>query len=147
MAEREASRIDSDCTQLSRLTVTCFPRRRIRKTLAATKFYDAPIVGVAARPGGAASAGEDTEAVESIGVKELVEVIKGHIKLPERAPDGPFMFAVDHCFPIKGQGTVLTGTVLSGSVKVGQEVELPELKLTRKVRPMKPSDETDEADF
>lgn len=28
------------------------------------------------------------------------------------------MFAVDHCFPIKGQGTVLTGTVLSGTVKV-----------------------------
>eukprot|EP00966_Prymnesium_polylepis_P055330 1279548-Prymnesium_polylepis.1 len=34
---------------------------RIRKTLESTKFHDAPIVGVAARPGGAASAGEDTE--------------------------------------------------------------------------------------
>lgn len=30
----------------------------------------------------------------------------------------PFMFSVDHCFPIKGQGTVMTGTVLSGTVQI-----------------------------
>ena len=33
---------------------------------------------------------------------------------------GPFVFAVDHCFPIKGQGTVMTGTVLQGSTKIGE---------------------------
>ncbi len=55
---------------------------------------------------------------------------------PKRTPDGKFFFAVDHCFPIKGQGTVLTGTVLNGSVKVNDVVELPELKVQKKVKSM-----------
>lgn len=37
--------------------------------------------------------------------------------------------AVDHCFSIKGQGTVMTGTVLSGSVSIGDNVEIPALKV------------------
>jgi selenocysteine-specific translation elongation factor len=42
---------------------------------------------------------------------------------PAEAPlrgrtQAPFMFSVDHCFPIKGQGTVMTGTVLSGTVQI-----------------------------
>jgi hypothetical protein len=40
------------------------------------------------------------------------------VELPARRDSGPFFFSIDHCFPIKGQGTVITGTVLSGSVKV-----------------------------
>ena len=70
------------------------------------------------------------------GVEELLNLIRGAITVPKRNPDGPLLFAIDHCFPIKGQGTVLTGTVLSGSLKVGQEMEFPELKLTRKVKSM-----------
>ena len=31
---------------------------------------------------------------------------------------GPFIYSVDHCFSVKGHGTVMTGTVLSGSVKI-----------------------------
>lgn len=42
-----------------------------------------------------------------------------------RRLDGPFAFSLDHCFAIRGQGTVMTGTVLSGRVKVGEEVEDP----------------------
>ena len=56
--------------------------------------------------------------------------------MPQRDPDGPLHFAIDHCFPIKGQGTVITGTVLSGSLAIGQEIEFPELKTTRKVKSM-----------
>uniref|UniRef100_A0A7S1PNS6 Translation elongation factor EFTu-like domain-containing protein n=1 Tax=Neobodo designis TaxID=312471 RepID=A0A7S1PNS6_NEODS len=41
---------------------------------------------------------------------------------------------VDHCFPIKGQGTVMTGTVLQGLVRVGDEVFLPDHQLTKKVK-------------
>ena len=51
-----------------------------------------------------------------------------------RSLDGSFLFSVDHCFPIRGQGTVLTGTVLRGSVALNQTVELPALKLQRKVK-------------
>ena len=38
--------------------------------------------------------------------------------IPERSCSGSFVFSVDHCFPIRGQGTVMTGTVLSGSVNL-----------------------------
>lgn len=38
--------------------------------------------------------------------------------------------AVDHCFSIKGQGTVMTGTILSGSVSLGDNVEIPALKVS-----------------
>ena len=114
---------------------------RIRKTLAATKFADAPMVAVAAKPGGElVAAGEAMDGsqggTEAIGMVELVSTIKAMIEMPDRHPDGPLHFAVDHCFPIKGQGTVLTGTVLSGSLSIGQEIELPELKQTRKVKSM-----------
>eukprot|EP00762_Andalucia_godoyi_P004513 ANDGO_05199.mRNA.1 Selenocysteine-specific elongation factor len=47
-----------------------------------------------------------------------------------------FLFAVDHCFSIKGQGSVVTGTVLFGRVKLGQSVHFPELQLDRKVKSM-----------
>ena len=38
--------------------------------------------------------------------------------VPERCSSGPLLFSVDHCFPIRGQGTVMTGTILSGAVQV-----------------------------
>jgi translation elongation factor EF-Tu-like GTPase len=38
--------------------------------------------------------------------------------LPERKGDGAFVFSVDHCFSIRGQGTVLTGTILQGAVGI-----------------------------
>lgn len=65
-----------------------------------------------------------------------MSTLKGMIEVPKRDPDGPLHFAIDHCFPIKGQGTVITGTVLSGSLAIGQEIEFPELKTTRKVKSM-----------
>lgn len=53
-----------------------------------------------------------------------------------KGTEGKFLYAVDHCFGLKGQGTVLTGTVLRGQVTVNQTVELPDLKVTRKVKSM-----------
>jgi len=112
-------------------------KARIRKTLSTTKFADAPMVAVAARPGGAETAANDEAGgADAVGVQDLIQELKSRIQLPERRPDGPMHFAIDHCFPIKGQGTVLTGTVLSGSLKIGQEIEFPELKQTRKIKSM-----------
>jgi len=48
----------------------------------------------------------------------LIEALKVYSYKPKRDPNGPFIFAVDHCFAIKGQGTVMTGTVLSGTVSI-----------------------------
>lgn len=55
---------------------------------------------------------------------------------PRKQTSAPLLFAIDHCFPIKGQGTVMTGTVLQGSVSVGDTIELPVLKLTKQVKSM-----------
>lgn len=49
---------------------------------------------------------------------ELIDTLKTNTYIPERDVQGPFIFSVDHCFSIRGQGTVMTGTALSGSVSV-----------------------------
>jgi len=50
----------------------------------------------------------------------------------QAANSGPFTMAVDHCFNVKGKGTILTGTVLSGQVKIDDQIQLPEVSLSEK---------------
>ncbi|XP_076972467.1 selenocysteine-specific elongation factor isoform X2 [Tamandua tetradactyla] len=64
------------------------------------------------------------------------ELLTSQIPIPARDPSGPFLMAVDHCFSIKGQGTVMTGTILSGSIGLGDSVEIPALKVVKKVKSM-----------
>ena len=123
---------------------------RIRNTFKTTKFKDAPIVCTAAATGGekvAALGGKagllsmatldiDLPEEKSIGIDSLVEVMLNTVKLPSRDIHAPFYFAIDHCFPIKGHGTVLTGTVLSGSVSTNQIIEMPYIQQERKVKSM-----------
>ncbi|KAG8557350.1 hypothetical protein GDO81_018422 [Engystomops pustulosus] len=66
----------------------------------------------------------------------LLMLLKSQAYLPRRDPSGPFLMAVDHCFSIRGQGTVMTGTILSGSVSLNDNVEIPALKVTKKVKSM-----------
>ncbi|XP_057562260.1 selenocysteine-specific elongation factor isoform X1 [Hippopotamus amphibius kiboko] len=106
--------------------------KKMQKTLESTKFRGAPIIPVAARPGGPDA--PETEAPQ--GIPELIEVLTSQISIPMRDPSGPFLMSVDHCFSIKGQGTVMTGTILSGSVRLGDSVEIPALKVVRKVKSM-----------
>ncbi|XP_058144862.1 selenocysteine-specific elongation factor isoform X2 [Dasypus novemcinctus] len=106
--------------------------KRMQKTLESTKFRGAPIIPVAAKPGGPEA--PDTEAPQ--GIPELIELLTAQIPVPVRDPSGPFLMAVDHCFSIRGQGTVLTGTILSGSVGLGDSVEIPALKVVKKVKSM-----------
>ena len=56
--------------------------------------------------------GEGTDEVKGEGLEGIIAEIMRLAPSQPRQPDGPFLFAVDHCFAIKGQGTVLTGTVL-----------------------------------
>ena len=103
--------------------------KKMRMTLAKTKFKDAPIVPVAAKIGGHEEAAGNSE--ESIGLTELIESLKRMTYLPTRDPNGAFVFAVDHCFSIKGQGTIMTGTVLNGSIQVNSvRKNLPLIQLT-----------------
>ena len=65
---------------------------------------------------------DDAEAVKCIG--ELMEACDTFIPQPERAVDKPFLMPVEDVFSITGRGTVGTGRIESGKVKVGEEVEV-----------------------
>jgi elongation factor Tu len=75
--------------------------------------------------------GEDSE----LGVKsiyKLAEALDSYIPMPKRAVDGPFLMPVEDVFSISGRGTVVTGRVERGIVKVGEELEIVGLKPTLK---------------
>ena len=66
-------------------------------------------------------------------IQELMDAVDAYIPTPERAIDKPFLMPVEDVFGIKGRGTVATGRIERGIVKVGDEVELIGVKATRKV--------------
>ena len=63
---------------------------------------------------------------------KLAEALDSYIPQPKRALDGPFLMPVDDVFSISGRGTVVTGRVERGIVKVGDEIEIVGLKPTIK---------------
>ena len=78
-----------------------------------------------------ALAGEATELGEG-SVRALCEALDGYIPEPERLVDGAFLMPVEDVFSISGRGTVATGRVERGRVKVGEEVEIVGIKDTDK---------------
>jgi elongation factor Tu len=65
-------------------------------------------------------------------IMKLAEALDSYIPLPKRAVDGPFLMPVEDVFSISGRGTVVTGRVERGVVKVGDELEIVGLKATLK---------------
>ncbi|WP_207062307.1 elongation factor Tu [Motiliproteus sp. SC1-56] len=90
---------------------------------------DTPII-----PGSALMAlnGEDDNEMGTTAVKKLVETLDEYIPEPERAIDGAFIMPIEDVFSIQGRGTVVTGRVERGIVKVGEEVEIVGIKETTK---------------
>jgi elongation factor Tu len=66
-------------------------------------------------------------------IAELMAAVDSYIPTPERAVDKPFLMAVEDVFGIKGRGTVPTGRIERGRVRVGDEVEIVGIHPTRKV--------------
>jgi elongation factor Tu len=66
-------------------------------------------------------------------IQELMDAVDSYIPTPERAVDKPFLMPVEDVFGIKGRGTVATGRIERGVIKVGEEIELVGVKDTRKV--------------
>ncbi len=66
-------------------------------------------------------------------IQELMDAVDSYIPTPERPVDKPFLMPVEDVFGIKGRGTVATGRIERGIVKVGDEVELVGIKPTRKI--------------
>jgi len=62
----------------------------------------------------------------------LMDAVDGYIKMPERPIDKPFLMPIEDVFTISGRGTVVTGRVERGIVKVGDEVDILGIRETRK---------------
>ncbi len=93
---------------------------RIRSVLKDTEFANASIVKVSAHTGK--------------GLEELKKSLLETIHPKTRVLENPFILPIDHAFPVKGHGTVVTGTVLQGSVKTGDSVEVAPLSKKSRVR-------------
>src|SRR5690554_877728 len=74
----------------------------------------------------------DTSEIGIPAVQKLVETLDEYIPEPERAIDGAFLMPIEDVFSISGRGTVVTGRVERGIVKVGEEVEIVGIKDTTK---------------
>ena len=73
---------------------------------------------------------EDDEWVGKI--EELMQAVDDYVPLPERAVDKPFLMPIEDIFSISGRGTVVTGRIERGIVKVGEELEIVGFKPTFK---------------
>ena len=76
--------------------------------------------------------GKDDNGMGTTAVKALVEKLDEYIPDPERATDKPFLMPIEDVFSISGRGTVVTGRIERGIVKVGEEIEIIGIKDTTK---------------
>jgi elongation factor Tu len=77
------------------------------------------------------STSTDTNAPEYVCIHELLRVVDEYIPEPKRDTDKPFMMSVEDVFSIKGRGTVVTGRIDRGIIKVGEPVEIIGLRETK----------------
>ena len=102
----------------------------VRELLSSYQFPgdDIPII-----KGSALCALEDREPeLGEQAILKLMEAVDAYIPQPERPKDRPFLMPIEDVFSISGRGTVVTGRVERGVVKVGEEVEIVGLKATVK---------------
>ena len=102
----------------------------IRELLSSYDFPgdDIPIImgtALGALEGGDAATGSDA-------IKKLMAAVDEYIPQPERAVDLPFLMPIEDVFSISGRGTVVTGRIERGVVKVGEEIEIVGIKDTQK---------------
>jgi len=101
----------------------------LREMLTSYKFPgdDIPIVRGSALHA-LESTSTDPNAPEYACIKELLDAVDSYFPDPERAIDKPFMMPVEDVFSIKGRGTVVTGRIDRGQIKVGDPVEIVGLR-------------------
>jgi elongation factor Tu len=100
----------------------------VRELLKQYKFPgdDIPVVKISALK---AMQGDD-EAQK--GIVGLMDAVDSYIPIPERPIDRPFQMPIEDVFSISGRGTVVTGRVEQGKVKVGEEIEIVGIRPTQK---------------
>ena len=102
----------------------------VRELLSAYEFPgdDIPVIrgsALAALEGGDAATGRDS-------VMELMEAVDDYVPQPERPKDQPFLMPIEDVFSISGRGTVVTGRIERGVVKVGDDVGIIGIRETTK---------------
>ena len=116
--------------------------KKLRKIFAQTKFgKNIPMIPISANPGGSTinlSTSSSTLELNQLpspqGIDKLIDYIINNVKIPPRIyNDKPFLFSLDHCFKINGQGTIITGTIISGKIHVGDLIEFPSLSIKKKL--------------
>jgi len=102
----------------------------VRDLLSSYEFPgdDTPIVTGSALK---ALEGDDSE-IGSGAIMQLADALDSYIPEPERAVDGAFLMPIEDVFSISGRGTVVTGRIERGVVKVGEEIEIIGIKDTEK---------------
>ena len=102
----------------------------VRELLSKYEFPgdDTPIIRGSAR---LALEGDQSEKGEP-AILKLAEALDSYIPTPERAVDGAFLMPVEDVFSISGRGTVVTGRIERGIIKVGEEIEIVGIKDTVK---------------
>ena len=100
----------------------------VRELLSSYQFPgdDTPVVRVSAL--GALNGDAKWEAA----IDELMDAVDAYVPRPDRAVDLPFLMPIEDIFSISGRGTVVTGRIERGKVKVGEDVEIVGFRETRK---------------
>jgi elongation factor Tu len=93
--------------------------------------YEFPGDDIPVCPVSALKAMEGDEAART-AVEELMNQVDSYVPLPERAVDKAFQMPIEDIFSISGRGTVVTGRIEQGVVKVGEEVEIVGIRATQK---------------
>jgi len=105
--------VDKEWLNLARDDVSSF--------IAGTFLQDSPIVEVSSKTGE--------------GIKELIKILGEYTeKVPEREPGNFFRLPIDRVFTMRGFGTVVTGTTISGHIKTGSEVTIYPKRIKGKIR-------------
>jgi elongation factor Tu len=100
----------------------------VRELLKSYKFPgdDVPVIR------GSALGALNGEAKWEKSIDELMESVDKYVPLPQRDVEKPFLMPIEDIFSISGRGTVVTGRIERGKVKVGEEVEIVGFRETRK---------------
>jgi len=116
------------CDQVDDVELLELVEMEVRELLSKYEFPgdDIPIV-----KGSALKALEgDSSDMGEAAIMQLAEALDSYIPTPERAVDGAFLMPVEDVFSISGRGTVVTGRVERGIIKVGEEIEIVGIKPT-----------------
>ena len=119
-------------------------KKVVKATFEATKFADVTIIPLSTKldsfqqsqPAESPTTAENPECSTTryLGVSELIQALVSMIPGIQKKHEGEFLMYIDHCFSVKGQGTVVTGTISSGSLLAGNTIEFPQIGYSRKVK-------------